>query len=237
MLMGTLSVMNQVMGPEYTETWCNQKLAADPKSIPVHIILQDIEEKRGSYNKALEHLAVCLEQTPQESPDWLVFTNQKVTHLIALYLKTADSNYLNQAVEQLESILKLQPNNREVLNNLAYLLVDNNVQLDKAVEYSRRAYLASPGNAVFLDTHAYALCKRGQFADAERYLRQVIQMSEQNNTTPEWDVYKHLGMALEGQKKNEEALAAYEKSLELGKNNIAEKEKASLEKTIQNLKP
>jgi tetratricopeptide (TPR) repeat protein len=235
MLMGTLAVMSRILGSDYMETWCNQKLAADPKSIPAHIILGNIEEERGSYNKALEHIAVCLEQTSKDTPDWLEFSNQKSTLLLSAYVKTADAAYLKQAMEQLESILKLQPNNADVLNNLAYLMVDNNVQTDKAVEYSRRAFQASPENPVFLDTHAYALCRSGQFTEAERYLRQVIQMHEQDNTLPAWDVYKHFGMALEGQKKNKEALTAYEKSLELGKD-VPEKEKMLLEKAIQNLK-
>jgi tetratricopeptide (TPR) repeat protein len=235
MLMGTLSVMSRILGSDYMENWCNQKLAADPKFIPSHIILGNIEEQRGSYNKALEHIAVCLEQSPKDSSDWLSFANQKSTLLLSAYVKTADVNYLKQAMEQLESILKLQPNNADVLNNLAYLMVDNNVQTDKAVEYSRRAFQTAPANPVFLDTHAYALCKSGQFALAEQYLRQVIQMYEQDNTPPAWDVYKHLGMALEGQKKNKEAMDAYGKSLELGKE-IPALEKTALEKTIENLK-
>jgi tetratricopeptide (TPR) repeat protein len=236
MTMGTLSVMQRVLGADYMENWCNQKLTAEPKFIPAHIILENIEEQRGSYNKALAHVAACLEQTPQDSSDWLSFSNQKSTLLLAAYVKTADSSYLNQAIEQLESILKLQPNNVDVLNNLAYLFADNNVQSDKAVEYSRRAFQASPENPVFLDTHAYALCKTGQFAQAERFLRQTIQMYEQENTPPAWDVYKHLGMALEGQKKNKEARAAFEKAIELGKD-IPDKEKTLLGNMIQNLKP
>jgi tetratricopeptide (TPR) repeat protein len=235
MLMGTLSIMSRILGTEYTENWCNQKLVSDPKFVPAHIILGNIEEQRGAYNKALEHFSICLEQSKQDSPDWLSFANQKATLLLSAYIKTADAAYLKQAIEQLESILKLQPNNADVLNNLAYLLVDNNVQLDKAVEYSRRAFQASPANPVFLDTHAYALGKTGQFTEAERYLRQVIQMYEQDNTPPAWDVYKHLGMALEGQKRNQEAIDAYEKSLELGKD-IPDQEKRTLEKLIQNLK-
>jgi hypothetical protein len=43
-------------------------------------------------------------------------------------------------------------------------------------------------------------------------------------------------MALQGQKKNKEARAAFEKALELGKE-LPEKEKNALEQMIRDLKP
>jgi Flp pilus assembly protein TadD len=152
------------------------------------------------------------------------------------YSKTADASYLEQTIRQLEANLKMQPNDGTLMNNLAYLLADNNVQIDKAVEYSRRAFQGSPADPVFLDTHAYALCRTGEFAQAERYLRRTIQLCERSNTPPTWDIYKHLGMALQGQKKNKEARTAFEKALELGKE-LPEKEKIALEQMIRDLKP
>jgi len=236
MLLDTLVVMRNVLGTEPVEKWCDQKLAAEPKFMPAHIIMADIEEQRGAYNKALTHVNQCLELTPQNSPDWMRFSIQKSTLLLRTYVKTADASYLEQSIQQLESNLKLQPDNATAMNNLAFLLADNNMQIDKAVEYSRRAFQASPGEPTFLDTHAYALYRAGQFTQAERYLRQAIQLYERSNTLPPWDVYKHLGMALQGQKKNKEARTAFEKALELGKE-IPEKERSSLEKMIQSLKP
>lgn len=236
MTLGTLVVMGRVLGTEFMEKWCNQKLTTDSKYMPAHVMLADIEEQRGAYNKALAHVAQCLEQVPQNSPGWMEFSNQKATLLLEAYSKTADAGYLEQTIQQLEANLKMQPNNGTLMNNLAYLLVDNNVQLDKAVEYSRRAFQGSPADPVFLDTHAYALCRTGEFAQAERYLRRTIQLCERSNTPPTWDIYKHLGMALQGQKKNKEARTAFEKALELGKE-LPEKEKIALEQLIRDLKP
>jgi Tfp pilus assembly protein PilF len=236
MLLGTLLAMEKILGAESAEKWCDQKLAAEPKFIPAHIVMADIEEQRGAYNKAIAHVNQCLEIIPQNNPDWMKFARQKSTLLLEAYVKTADASYLEQSIQQLESNLKLQPNNATTMNDLAFLLADTNRQIDKAVDYSRQAFQASPGEPTFLDTHAYALYRAGQFTQAERYLRQAIQLHERNNTPPAWDIYKHLGMALQGQKKNKEARAAFEKALELGKA-LPDKEKDDLKKMIQSLTP
>ncbi|MBM4103281.1 MAG: tetratricopeptide repeat protein [Planctomycetes bacterium] len=236
MILGTLTMMGRVLGTEFVEKWCNQKLATDSKYMPAHIMLADIEEQRGAYNKAMAHVVQCLEQVPENSPDWMEFSNRKAMLLLAAYSKTADTGYFEQAVQQLEANLKMQPNNATMMNNLAYLFADNNVQINKAVDYSRRAFQVSPADPVFLDTHAYALCRTGEFAQAERYLRRAIQLCERGNTPATWDIYKHLGMALQGQKKNKEARTAFEKALELGKE-LPEKEKIALEQMIRDLKP
>lgn len=121
------------------------------------------------------------------------------------------------------------------MNNLAYLLVDNDMEISKALDYARRAYQKSPGNPIFMDTYAYTLHKNKQDEQAEQLMRQVFLSYERSNTTPPWDVYKHYGMALMGQKKNKEAVTAFEKAVELGKE-IPDKEKQYLQKTIQSLK-
>jgi tetratricopeptide (TPR) repeat protein len=234
-LLAALSAMERVLGAANVESWCTQKLAADPKFIPAHLMLVNLAEKAEAFNKALTHINQCLENAPQNSMQWLEFSNRKANILMQAYAKTADANYLKQALAQLEANLKLRPNDETMLNNIAYLMADNDIELDKAVSYARRAHQKLPGNAVFLDTYAYALCKTGEYAQAETYMRQVIASYERINTVPPWDVYKHLGMALIGQKKNKEALAAFEKANELG-TDIPDKEKQYLQKTIQSLK-
>jgi tetratricopeptide (TPR) repeat protein len=235
LLMPALSVMGRTLGEASVEKWCTDKLAVDSSFIPAHLILAGMAEQGGTYNKAITHIDVCIEKSPQNSPQWFEFSTRKANILLQAYAKTADAGYLKQAVSQLEASLKLQPNDPTILNNLAYLLADNDIELEKAVEYARRAYQAAPGNAVLLDTYAFTLCKKGDFAQAEKYMTQVLLLYERSGVTPPWDVYKHQGMALFGVKKKKEALAAFEKAIELGKN-IPDKESQYLKKTIESLK-
>ena len=235
MLMQVLSVMGRTLGDASVEKWCMDKLIVDPSFVPAHLILASMAEKTGAYSKALKHINVCIEKSPQNSPQWQDLSVRKANILIQAYAKTADADYLKQAVSQLEASLKLNPNDPTIMNNLAYLLADNNMEPEKAVDYARRAYLLAPGNVVLLDTYAFTLCVTGEFAKAEKYMTQVLLSCQRSGTTPPWDVYKHQGMVFQGLKKKKEALSAFEKALELGKD-ISEKESQFLKKTIDSLK-
>lgn len=235
LLMPALSAMGRTLGDASVEKWCTDKLTVDPSFVPAHLILATMAEQAGAYNKALTHINLCMDKASQNSDQWLELSSRKANILLRAYAKTADADYLKQSINQLETHLKLQPNDITVMNNLSYLLADNNIELDKAVDYARRAYLRAPGNAVLLDTYAFALCRTGDFAQAEKYITQVLLSYQRSGTTPPWDVYKHQGMAFEGLKKKKEALAAFQKAMELGKE-IPDKEKQYLEKTIESLK-
>lgn len=235
LLMTALTAMGKSLGEASVVSWCENQLTKNPSFVPAHLMLAGIAERSGAFNKALSHIHACMMNVPQNSAQGLELSNRKANILIQAYAKTGDMNYLTQAVSQLEASLKLQPNDPTMMNNIAYLLAENDMKLDEAVEYARQAYQRAPGNSVVLDTYAFALCKAGDFAQAEKYINQVLLSYERNGTTPPWDVYKHQGMILKGLKKNKEALVAFEKAIELGKD-IPEKEKQFLNESIESLK-
>lgn len=92
-------------------------------------------------------------------------------HRGTVQAQTSDKQYLSIAVEEFEKILVKQPNNTSVLNNIAYFLADNNEQLDKALEYAKRAHEDSPNDGNIMDTYAYTLCKVGDYAKAGEVLQ------------------------------------------------------------------
>jgi predicted Zn-dependent protease len=133
----------------------------------------------------------------------------------------------------MEKMLEILPNNHTVLNNLAYMLADNNQNLEKALEYSRKACQLEMGNPVYLDTYAYIHCLLGRFEEAHQALLRTIQLHEARNEPIPWEVFKHLGMAQEGLGKKAEAVAAYRKAVEAA--GIPAKEKETLESKIREL--
>ena len=151
------------------------------------------------------------------------------------YTKTGDKGYLNRAIESFETVVEKQPGNPSLLNNLAYLLADNDQKIDTALAYARKAHQSNPGNPVFLDTYAYALCKVGQYEEAQRSLLRAIQIDEASQIPIPWDMYKHLGMAYEGQSNNKQAAEVYQKALKAA-TDAPEKEKQQLQQKINNLK-
>ena len=233
-LEGIMMLMLTNMGENAVTTWISKELAENERSLTAYMLASNLAAAKGAYNEAIEHLDRCMIIAGQESPDWLGFATKKVNHQIMAYVKTADQVYLTSATELLSEILKLQPNNGSLMNNMAYLLADNDQQLEVALEYARKAHQSNPGNPVFLDTYAYAQCKTGQYEQAEQNLIRAIQIYELRQEPVPWDLYEHFGMAREGLGKTAQAIEMYQKALDVS-GEIPEKEKQQLQAAIERL--
>jgi tetratricopeptide (TPR) repeat protein len=173
-----------------------------------------LSSAKGDYNEAIKHIEQCLRLFEQDNPLWLGYALKKVNLSIMAYVKTSDPAYLNQAVELLDKMLLIQPNNSSLLNNMAYLLADNDQRLEEALEYARKAHQGDPGNAVYLDTYAYVQCKTGYYDQAEQNLIRALQIFEAANQPVPWDLYKHFGMAKEGLEQPAQAIEMYQKAMD-----------------------
>jgi Tfp pilus assembly protein PilF len=87
-----------------------------------------------------------------------------------------------------EEALKIEPENHLVLNNYAYSLADRGLQLERALEMSRKAVDLQPENASYLDTIGWIFFRLGRFTEAETYVKKAISKGEVNAV-----VYEHLG--------------------------------------------
>ena len=64
-----------------------------------------------------------------------------------------------------DEVLKINPNDILVLNNYAYYLSVERRDLDKAEEMSYKTVKAEPNNATYLDTYAWILFEKGNYAE------------------------------------------------------------------------
>ena len=127
------------------------------------------------------------------------------------------------------------PNNTLVLNNLSYILAENNQEPEKALEFARRAYESQPNNPNFLDTYSFALFKNGKFAEAAEFIQAALQQYEGGRISAPADVYEHLGMIKEALESNEQALAAYRQALKAGGDNISDMQRERIDSAIKRL--
>ena len=201
-----LDVMRKVLeSDKEVRAWCDKTLAADPKHIGATYTMFQLSQSAGQFNTAIEYIDRCLAQLQTKDDIWVEYTIQKSQVLLQAFFKTSDKKYLDGGVVMYESILQANPNHPKIpmiLNNLAFLLADNNQQLDKAVEYARRALKEAPSDPVRMDTLAYTLVKSNQFEEAEKMAQMSIQYHELAGNSVPWDGFYHLGMAQEGLKKN-----------------------------------
>ena len=126
------------------------------------------------------------------------------------------------------------PTNTSVLNNLAYLLAQNDQQLGMALEYVEEALASDPDNAVYLDTYAFVLQKNGRTAEAARAIAAALQQYQIRGGASA-EVYEHLGMIREAQGDTDGALAAYRQALELGGGALSEVAKERIDLAVGRL--
>lgn len=103
-----------------------------------------------------------------------------------------------EAYAAYDSCLQYAPGNIGTLNNYAYYLSIDGVDLDRAEKMSAKAIAAEPKNATYLDTYAWILYRLGRYADAKIYIDQTLKFvsdSTSSNTLYEHaaDIYAALG--------------------------------------------
>jgi tetratricopeptide (TPR) repeat protein len=93
-----------------------------------------------------------------------------------------------QAEEQFKKVLASDPDHASTLNYLGYMLADQNMKLDEALGYIKRAVDLDPSNGAYLDSLGWAYFRLGKFELAEDNL---LKASQKINTDP--TVHDHLG--------------------------------------------
>jgi len=123
-------------------------------------------------------------------------------------------NELDKAFIAYENAIFFFGDNDMALNNYAYFLVENDRELDHALDLSRHSLELNPGNPTFLDTYAWILFKKGDYEQAkEKQLEAIRKSEEQKDTSSE--LYSHMGDILFHCGDINGAVSYWKKALEL----------------------
>lgn len=87
-----------------------------------------------------------------------------------------------KAIVEYEQLAKTQSTNAIVLNNLAWLTMEEG-NLEKALKYSKMAYENSPTLASVVDTRGMVLLKAGKKAEAWKKLSEAYKLSNGNDSS------------------------------------------------------
>ena len=232
--------MYVIVGAEEVMSFCSQKLVTEPDSLAVNFTMFNLAKIRGQYEEALNYISKCIDLTGADSLRRIDYTLKKGDISILLYEKSSDKNYLKTAIADYESLLTKMPSNTGVttiLNNLAYLLAENNERLPDALGYAKRALDAKPNSPIVLDTYAYVLLKNGKKEQAAEFLAAALQQYEQDKVLVPAEVYEHKGMIKEELGAKSEALAAYKEALAAGADRLSQKARQRIENAIGRVSP
>jgi tetratricopeptide (TPR) repeat protein len=235
LMSGILRVMYEFLGPDEVQKYCTEKLAENPDSFVVNYVLYYVAWDAGNYNNAIGFIDKCIAVSKPDSKDYINSLVEKGGLLALAYDKYSDNSYIEQAVATWQQLLEKLPDNANVLNNIAYLLAKDEEKLPMALQYAEKAIGLSPDNPSIQDTYAYVLYKNSRFEEAAENARAALQQYETQQTYAPSDVYEHLGMIMEALGRNDEAVGAYKKALEAGKDSLSEDSKERINKAVEKL--
>ena len=135
---------------------------------------------------------------------------------------------MKEAYAAYDSALVYNPSNIGALNNYAYYLSERR-DLDKAEEMSYKTVKAEPNNATYLDTYAWILFEKGNYAEARIYIDNAMKSEGGDKSDV---IVEHCGDLYYMTGDVDGALTYWKKALEMGSESKTLKQKIEKKKYI-----
>ncbi len=137
-------------------------------------------------------------------------------------------NQMAEAYAAYDSALVYNPSNIGALNNYAYYLSVERRDLDKAEEMSYKTVKAEPNNSTYLDTYAWILFEKGNYAEARIYIDNAMKSDGEKSDV----IVEHCGDIYFMTGDVEGALKYWKQALEMGSESKTLKRKIEKKKYI-----
>lgn len=82
-----------------------------------------------------------------------------------------------ESIDYLEKALSIDPNNKNALNSMGYILAEYNMDFEKAFACIEKVIKKDPRNTSYLDTYGYILFKKGLYEEAKRVFSMAYKMN------------------------------------------------------------
>lgn len=122
-----------------------------------------------------------------------------------------------KAFEYYRQAIQYDPTNTLALNNIAYHMAVEDMDLDEALGYIERVMAVEKDNPVSLDTYAWVLFRRKEYAKAREIIDRAIEATPDDEVDPE--LMEHAGDIYFMDGEPDRAVEFWEKALELAPDN------------------
>ena len=119
----------------------------------------------------------------------------------------------DDAVREFRQVIAVDPRHAEAYNYVGYMYAERGQNLDEAVQLISKALEIEPENGYFIDSLGWAYYQQGRYPEALRELKRAAERAKDDPV-----IFDHLGDALAKNGLSEDAVAAWEKSLQLDPN-------------------
>lgn len=229
----------------------------DPTNKAARLMLVSAAVKKEDYKQIIKVCEPGIEATPdalelyyylaiayhqaEQSDSVLSVCSKALEHVTAdtkkeivsdFYLIMGDiyhtKKQMQEAYAAYDSALVYNPSNIGALNNYAYYLSVERRDLDKAEEMSYKTVKAEPNNSTYLDTYAWILFEKGNYAEARIYIDNAMKNEGEKSDV----VVEHCGDIYFMTGDVEGAVKYWKKALEMGSESKTLKEKIDKKKYI-----
>lgn len=191
-----------------------------------------VQQEAGKYDEAITTYEDVIEKVKADkrlpAPTRTALTRQSRYILSSLYV---DNKNVDKAAEQLQTLMKDNPEVATFYNDLGFIWADHDKNLDESEKLIRKALdleaaqlkkaaeagqitaeEAKKQSAAYLDSLGWVLYKKKKYDEAVKYLREAVKDEEDGNHIEIWD---HLADALVASGQKKEAVEIWEKALKL----------------------
>lgn len=183
---------------------CASAMTLFPKQPEFSIIMAEMHEYDGEYQKALDLLLKATGTWPENT-----------TILYRLGMVYDRMEHRDQAMLVMDKIISKDPEHADALNYLGYSLAEQGRDLERAELLIESALKVKPDNGYFVDSLAWVYFKQGKNRLAWQEIRRAVQLVDSDPVI--WEHYGDIARAL---KLFSEARKGYEKALELEGDNV-----------------
>lgn len=153
--------------------------------------------------------------------------NPRVIFEYGLYLDRIGQP--DEAVAKMEQVLAITPDDAYALNYVGYTWADRGINLEKALEYVKRAVDLKPDDGFVRDSLGWVYFKMARYGEAVKELEAAAGMQSDDPT-----IQEHLGDAYQQAGELQKAVEAYGKAVSLYTDEVKKAHALAAMKALQN---
>lgn len=148
------------------------------------------DDKKYAEAAELYSRAIDLIEKPSDN-DWIYYYSRGICYERLKIWPKAEAD--------LRKALEFNPDQPAVLNYLGYSWVDQNLNLEEAMDLIRKAVRLKPNNGYFVDSLGWAYYRLGNYEEAVRYLERAVELRPEDPVINDHlgDSYWRVGRRLE----------------------------------------
>jgi len=187
---------------QQVDNWCQDHASDNGTPVVVAADLAGSEDSRAK-KIAEEILLIVLERAPKNLP---------AMNTLAMLLQISER--IEESARLYQEILQLQPDNAIAMNNLAWLMCEEQGKFKEALELAQAGLQIAPNYIDLIDTRGVIYHRLGQFNEAIECFNTAIKLYPKQNPAAVASRF-HLGRSLAAQGQSSTAVAELQQALSL----------------------